>query len=60
MVIVSGKIIKTCTSKKGNTVIIRYPKWEDLDAVTAFANGLVEEDTFVALNKKQTREQEAK
>lgn len=55
-----GKIIKTFTSKKGNKVTIRYPKWEDLDAVMAFANALVAEDTFVALNKEITREEEAR
>ncbi len=56
----SGKIIKTFTSKKNNNVIVRYPIWEDLDAMIEFANGLVAEDTFVMLNEKQTRESEAK
>ena len=55
-----GKIIKTFTSKKGNEVVIRYPKWEDLDAVMEFANGLVAEDTFVMLSEKQTRADETK
>lgn len=55
-----GHIIKTFKSKKDNDVIIRYPKWEDLDAVTDFANGLVAEDTFVALNEPISREEEAK
>ncbi len=55
-----GRIIKTFTSKRGNPVVIRYPKWEDLDAMTTFANELVDEDTFVALNKHITREEEAK
>ena len=55
-----GKIIKTFTSKKGNTVIIRYPKLDDLDAVLKFVNDLVAEDTFIMLNEIQTREQEEK
>lgn len=54
-----GQIIKTFTSKKGNNVIIRYPKWEDLDAVTRFVNALIEEDTFLMLPEKQTRQTEA-
>ena len=55
----SGKIIKTFKSKKGNNVIIRYPKWEDLDVVTKFVNTLIEEDTFLMLPEKQTRTSEA-
>lgn len=54
-----GQIIKTFTSKKGNNVIIRYPKWEDLDAVTEFVNALIEEDTFLMLPEKQTHKSEA-
>lgn len=55
-----GKVITSFTSKRGRPVVIRYPKWEDLDAMTSFANGLVDEDTFVAINKHVTREEEAK
>ncbi len=55
-----GKITKTFTSKKGNTVIIRYPKPGDLDDVLKFANALVQEDTFVMLNQPMTREEEEK
>ncbi|MDP1722675.1 MAG: GNAT family N-acetyltransferase [Candidatus Gottesmanbacteria bacterium] len=55
-----GQTIKTFTTKKGNTVVIRYPKWEDLDDVLAFANNLVEEEALLALSKKQTRAEEAK
>lgn len=54
-----GKIIKTFKSKKGNEVVIRYPKWEDLDTVTEFVNDLIEEDTFLMLPEKQTRKSEA-
>lgn len=55
-----GTIIKTFTSKKGNPVVIRYPTWEDLDAFTSFINALVDEDTFIALHTRITREEEAK
>lgn len=54
-----GQIIKTFKSKKGNTVVIRYPKWEDLDAATEYVNTLIEEDTFLMLPEKQTRKSEA-
>ncbi|MBI5620438.1 GNAT family N-acetyltransferase [Candidatus Gottesmanbacteria bacterium] len=55
-----GQIIKTFKSKKGNTVVIRYPKWEDLDDLVTFANNLVKEDTFIMLNKEITKEEESK
>ncbi len=54
-----GKIIKTFKSKKGNDVVFRYPKLDDLDAMLAYANGLIAEDTFVGLpGKPLTREEE--
>lgn len=54
-----GKIIKTFKSKKGNTVVIRYPKWEDLDDLLTFANDLSKEDTFVLLSGETiTRKEE--
>ena len=56
---IPGHIIKTFKSKKGNTVVIRYPKWEDLDVVTKYVNDLIDEDTFLMLPEKQTRESEA-
>lgn len=56
-----GKIIKTFTSKKGNRVIIRYPKWEDLDDLHRFINALSKEDTFVKYSGEEiSREEEAR
>ena len=55
-----GQIIKTFKSKKGNDVIIRYPKWEDLDEATTLANELVKEEAHLMLSEKQTHEDEAK
>ncbi len=54
-----GHIIKTFKSKKGNNVVIRYPKWEDLNVVTKYVNDLIDEDTFLMLPEKQTRKSEA-
>jgi RimJ/RimL family protein N-acetyltransferase len=45
-----GIVIKKFISKKGHEVIIRTPKWEDLDSMLEFANALSKEDTFVLLN----------
>ena len=56
-----GKIIKTFTSKTGKSVVLRYPKWDDLQDMLDFANGLIREDTFVELHgKEQTLEEEKK
>lgn len=56
-----GKIINTFKSKKGNNVIIRYPKPEELDDVLQFVNAIVDEDTFVdVLSEKVTRNEEKK
>lgn len=54
-----GQHIKEFTSKKGNTVIIRTPKWEDLDDILNFVNALSKEDTYVLLSGETiSREEE--
>ena len=54
-----GKIIKKFTTKKENEVVIRYPKWEDLEGLLEFINNLSQEDTFVLYNgERVTKEWE--
>lgn len=56
-----GKVVKIFKSKKGNEVVVRYLKYEDLDDLLKFANALSEEDTFVMLSGEVlTREEELK
>ncbi len=55
----SGNIIKQFTAKDGREVILRTPKWEDLDDLTEFINSLVDEGAEIAVNKRVSREQEA-
>ena len=56
-----GKIIKTFKSKKGNEVVVRSIRPEDIDDLLAYANALIAEDTFILLNDKSiTREEEEK
>lgn len=56
-----GQIIKTFTSKKGNTVVLRYPKKEDVQALLDFINQLSREDTFILFSGQQlTLEEEVK
>lgn len=55
-----GKIIKSFKSKKGNTVVFRYPKNDDFLAIWQFAKELAREDTFIELNREPTEEEERK
>ncbi len=55
-----GKIIKTFKSKKGNEVIFRYLKQDDLDDMLAYINELIAEDTYIGYGKPVTREEERK
>jgi RimJ/RimL family protein N-acetyltransferase len=55
----TGRVIKIFTSEKGNEIVIRYPKWEDLDNMLAYINALIDEDTFINLyDKHVTRKEE--
>lgn len=59
--VLSNKIIKSFISKKGNQVVFRYPRKSDVGDMLKFANGLIEEDTFVLLcGKKLTLKEEEK
>ncbi len=56
-----GKIVKSFKSKKGNEVVFRYPKADDLEDCLAFANKIIAEDTYVDLSgKKKTPEDQKK
>lgn len=58
---VPGKIIKTFTSKKGNNVVFRYAKPDDLEAMLGYINALIAEDTFIGLyGEPLTRDEEEK
>ena len=55
----TGETIKVFNAKDGRKVILRTPKWEDLDDLVEFINSLIEEGTDITMNEKVTREQEA-
>ena len=55
----TGKILKSFTAKDGRDIILRTPKWEDLDGLMEFINSLVEDGANIDCNQKVTREQEA-
>ena len=55
----AGKILHRFTARDGREVILRTPKWEDLDDFMEYINALVEEGANIVRNQKVTREQEA-
>ena len=55
----AGKIIKQFVVKDGRTVILRTPRWEDLDDLLEFICSLVDESADIMMNKKPTRQEEA-
>lgn len=44
---IPGKVVKTFETEKGHEVVVRYPRWEDLDKLTNYINALSQEDTFI-------------
>ncbi len=55
----TGKIIREFESKSGKKIILRYPKWEDLDAMLEYINILSREDTYLSVGgEEKTKEEE--
>ena len=55
----SGKIIQHFTAKDGREVILRTPRWEDLDDLYEFISSLMDEGAEIMMFQKPTQEQEA-
>ena len=55
----TGEILHHFTVRDGREVILRTPRWEDLDDLMEFINSLVDEGADIGRNEKVTREQEA-
>jgi RimJ/RimL family protein N-acetyltransferase len=55
----SGEILHRFTAKDGREVILRTPRWEDLDDLMEYINSLVDEGAEIARDRKVTREEEA-
>jgi len=54
-----GKVLRRFATKDGRAVVLRTPRWEDLDDLMEFINSLVEEGADICRNKKVTRKEEA-
>jgi len=53
-----GTLLRTFEARDGTEVKLRTPRWEDLDDLLEFINGLVDEEAMIAANQKHTRESE--
>ncbi|MEE9510169.1 MAG: GNAT family N-acetyltransferase [Candidatus Bathyarchaeia archaeon] len=55
----SGKVIKCFTANDGRKVILRTPRWEDLDDFFELINSLIEEGADIMMPQIVTRAEEA-
>ena len=55
----TGTVINTFTAKDGRRVVLRTPRWEDLDDLMESINSLVEEGADIVRDQKVARESEA-
>jgi RimJ/RimL family protein N-acetyltransferase len=55
----SGKVMEIFSLRDGRRVVLRTPKWEDLDDLLELVNSLVEEKAEIIVDEKFSREQEA-
>ncbi|MFB0558215.1 MAG: N-acetyltransferase family protein [Candidatus Bathyarchaeia archaeon] len=53
-----GRFIRSFTAKDGRKVVLRAPRWSDLDDMLEFINSLVEEGADITMDRKQTKEEE--
>ena len=54
----TGKILKRFNTKDGRNVVLRTPRWRDLDDLLELINSLVEEKAEIYITQKFTREEE--
>jgi L-amino acid N-acyltransferase YncA len=54
----SGKIVRSFFAKDGRKVVLRTPKWEDLDDFLELINSLVEERADILRAERVSREEE--
>jgi RimJ/RimL family protein N-acetyltransferase len=55
----TGEILKQFNAKHGRNVILRTPRWRDLDDLLELINSLVDEKAEIYITQKFTREEEA-
>jgi hypothetical protein len=54
----TGKVLKSFVARDGRGVVLRTPKWEDLDDFLELINSLVDEKAEITRTEKVSREEE--
>ena len=54
----TGQVLQEFYARGGRKVILRTPRWEDLDDLLELVNSLVEEGTEISRDKKASRDEE--
>ena len=54
----AGKTIRNFAARDGQKVVLRTPKWEDLDGLLELVNSLVDEKAEIARTEKYSMEEE--
>ena len=54
----TGQIFQTFTAKDGRDVILRTPKWEDIDDLLALINSLIDEEADIWMREPVTRNEQ--
>ena len=54
----SGKIVRSFFAKDGRKVVLRTPKWEDLDDFLEIINSLVDEGADILRTERVSKEEE--
>lgn len=55
---IPGKEVSRFSSKSNDEIIIRYPKWEDLDELVRYINKLSREDTYITFSGETISKEE--
>lgn len=53
-----GQVLHSFFTKSGKEVVLRAPKWEDLDDLLDLINSIVDEGADVVIEERKTREEE--
>jgi phosphinothricin acetyltransferase len=54
----TGQVLQELYARGGRKVILRTPRWEDLDDLMELVNSLMEEGTEISRDKKASRDEE--
>ena len=54
----TGKVVKEFSVSSGDKIVLRTPRWEDLDDLLELINSIVDEGAEIGRDEKVSREEE--